>query len=231
MKQRFYSTLHYRLAIAVAFTAVTMSAQGTAPRKTSGDYPVHMATPGLEIGAEYMVHSFGATQADQMLVADDFLVVEVALYPARGSQIEVDTRKFTLRLNNKKEALFAQSAGMVAASMKYPDWQRKPQLTAGGGIGDAGVILGQPPPVARFPGDRRAERLPAPPQPGSSDKQAESVPADPAELVQKVALPDGHSRHPVSGYLFFPYRGKLKSLKSVELIADVGSEPLVLRLK
>ena len=144
----------------------------------------------------------------------------------------VGSRKFTLRLNGKKDVLFPQPPGMVAASLKYPDWQQKPQMTVGGGMGNSGVILGQPTPTARFPGDRRAEpRLPAPPQAPGTDAPVEKEPMDITELVQKVALPEGLTRFPVSGYLFFPYSGKLKSLKSVELLIATPSEPLVLRLK
>jgi hypothetical protein len=230
VNQRFYSTPLVVIAL-TAFPVAAGFGQGTAARQNAAGYPVHSKAGGIGIGAEYMVHSFGGDQADRMLLAEDFLVVEVALYPERGSQIEVNARKFTLRLNHRKDVLFPQSPGMVAASIKYPDWRRKPQLTAAGGIGDRGIIVGHPPAVARFPGDRRADRLPAPPRTDSVDKPAETVTADPAELVQKVALPEGPAKHPVSGYLFFPYGGKLKSLKSVELVVDLGSEPLVLRLK
>jgi hypothetical protein len=210
------------LGSAVAF------AQGTSPRAKVSEYPVNGKVGELEIGAEYMVHSFGA---DQIFLADDFLIVEVAVYPPKRTDVVVDARKFTLRLNGKKDVLLAQPSGMVAASIKYPDWQRKPQVIAGGGIGDQGIILGQPPSVERFPGDRRAERGPAPPRVPTGNSPTPTEPVDPAELVQKVALPEGKTNWPVSGYVFFPYRGKASKLKSVELIAEFGSEPVVLRLK
>jgi hypothetical protein len=190
---------------------------------------LHAVTADKEIGVEYMVRSFGA---DQILLADDFLVVEVAVYPAHRAAVEIDPRRFTLRINGKKQVLFPQSPGMVAASLKYPDWQRKTQMTLGGGMGDRGIVIGQPRGPARFPGDRRAEpRLPAPPQAPTGDAPVEKEPMDITELVQKVSLPEGLARFPVSGYLFFPYSGKLKSLKSVELLIETASEPLVLRLK
>jgi hypothetical protein len=227
MNQRLYGTA----ALMLLLTGVIL-AQGTAgtkPKPAASDYPVHAKTAEMDIGVEYMVRSFGA---DQILLADDFLVVEVAVYPGLRSGVQIDTRKFTLRINGKKQVLFPQSAGMVAASLKYPDWQRKPQMTLGGGMGDRGIILGQPQGQPRFPGDRRTEpRLPAPPQTSTGDSPVEKEPMDINELVQKVALPEGLARFPVSGYLFFPYGGKLKSLKSVELLIEGDSEPLVLRLK
>jgi hypothetical protein len=213
----------------IAFSiAVGLFAQGTTPKPKGSEYPLHARIGDAEIGVEYMVRSFGA---DQMLLADDYLVVEVAVYPGKRNEIEIDARKFTLRLNGRKEVLFAQSAGMVAASLKYPDWQRNKQVIVGGGVGDRGIILGQPESVGRFPGDRRAEqRLPAPPR-APDNSPVEKEPMDITELVNKVALPEELVRHPASGYLFFPYRGKLNKLKSVELLVQFGSEPVLLRLK
>ena len=223
MSLRLYGTAALTLVLAsVSF------AQGTTPKKTAAEYPVHAKTADMEIGVEYMVRSFGA---DQILLADDFLVAEVAIYPLQRSGVQVDIRKFTLRLNGKKQVLFPQAAGMVAASMKYPDWRQKPQMTLGGGMGDRGIIIGRPQGPARFPGDRRADpRLPAPPQ-TTTDAPVQPEPVDIGELLQKVVLPEGLMRLPVSGYLFFPHTGKLKSLKSVELLVETPSEPVVLRLK
>jgi hypothetical protein len=217
------------LVLLLSAVALTQGNSGTTPKPKASDYPLHTKTSDMEIGVEYMVRSFGA---DQLLLADDFLVVEVAAYPLHRSGVQVDPRQFTLRINGKKDVLFPQSPGMVAASLKYPDWQQKPRMTVGGGMGDRGIILGQPQGQSRFPGDRRAEpRLPAPPQAPGADAQVEKEPIDITELVQKVALPEGLARFPVSGYLFFPYRGKLKSLKSVELLIATPSEALMLRLK
>jgi hypothetical protein len=224
MKLRLYSTAALTLLL-----GVEASAQGTTVKPKASEYPVHQKMADAEIGAEYMVRSFGG---DQLLLADDFLVVEVAVYPSDREGVQIDARKFTLRLNGKKQVLFAQAPGMVAASLKYPDWQRRPQMTLGGGMGDRGVIIGGPPSVGRFPGDRRAEsRLPAPPQAPSSTSPVSEEPVDISELIQRVSLPEGTVKLPVSGYLFFPYTGKLKSLKTVELLVDSGSEPVVLRLK
>jgi hypothetical protein len=137
-----------------------------------------------------------------------------------------------MRINGKKQVLFPQPPGMVAASLKYPDWQRKPQMTLGGGMGDRGISIGGPPAVGRFPGDPRAEsRLPSPPRAPADTSPVNEEPLDISELVQKISLPEGLVRQPVSGYLFFPYTGKLKSLKTVELLVDTGSEPVLLRLK
>jgi hypothetical protein len=50
------------------------------------------------------------------------------------------------------------------------------------------------------------------------------------EAVVDAALPEGRATGPVSGHLYFPYRGKVKSLKSLELIFQLGGKQTVLRL-
>ena len=223
MSLRLYGTAGVALLLAAPALA-----QGTKPKKTAAEYPLHTKTADMEIGVEYMVRSFGA---DQIMLADDFLVAEVAVYPLHRSGVQLDMRKFTLRINGKKQVLSPQPAGMVAASLKYPDWRQKPQMTLGGGMGDRGIIIGRPQGPPRFPGDARGEsRLPAPPQ-APTDQQVQQEPVDINELIQKIVLPEGLIRLPVSGYLFFPYTGKLKSLKTVELLVETVSEPVVLRLK
>src|SRR5688572_29343828 len=113
MKLRLYSTAALTLLL-----SIEASPQGTTAKPKASEYPVHQKTPDVEIGAEYMVRSFGA---DQLLLADDFLVVEVAIYPADRDGFKIDTRQFTMRINSRKQVLFPQSPGMVAASLKYSD--------------------------------------------------------------------------------------------------------------
>ena len=136
------------ISLIVFNTGLSLFGQGTTPKPKASDYPVHARIGGADLGVEYMVRSFGE---DQMLLANDYLIVEVAVYPDQLTVFETDARRFTLRINGKK--------------------------------------------------------------------------------VHKVALPEGPARNPVSGFLFFPYRGKLSKLKSVELLVDYGSGPVLLRLK
>ena len=193
--------------------------RGTGPKPRAADYPAHTQAGQLAIGAEYMVHSFSGS--GQTFVAEKFLVVEVALYPPRGATITVQAGHFALRVNGKKQAILAQAPGFVAASLKYPDWEYRPRLEGYGGAGNAGVILGRPAPTERFPGDPNARnRLPAPPRapepdnPSGADRPPQ-VTAD--EVAVESSLPEGPSRGPVSGYLYFPYTGKTRSIKSLEL--------------
>ncbi len=197
-------------------------AQGTTPRSKAAEYPVHGVAGSVAIGAEYMVRSISGQGA--MFVARDYLVVEVALYPDPDHPLDVNAGRFTLRLNGKKNVLLPQAPAMVAASLKYADWEQRTNLEATAGAGNVGVIVGRPRSQERFPGDRRGEdRLPAPPRaPGQEDPsgQEKREPVRAEDVAVTAALPEGRARGPVGGYLYFAYKGKAGSLKSVELLYE-----------
>jgi hypothetical protein len=117
---------------------------GTEPKAKPEDYPLHAAGSKVAIGAEYMVHSF--TDHNNTFVTRDHLVVEVAIFPGPGAPLMVSLGNFSLRVNGKKAALAAQAPEFVSASLKYNNWEQHPTLTGSGGLGNAGVVLGQPRP-------------------------------------------------------------------------------------
>jgi hypothetical protein len=142
------------IVIAAAALLLVLYAQD-APRSKASDYPAHIALPGMEIGAEYMVHSIPGERGDYF--AKEYLVVEVAIFPTAKDGLKITSGQFTLRINNKS-ALISQSAGMVAAALKYPDWEQRPQMTA-----QAGPLIYGAPQVGRFPGDpTKTQPMPTP---------------------------------------------------------------------
>lgn len=205
-------------------------AGGVKERAKPADYPVHALLPGLTIGAEFMVHSFSGPY--RTYTAPDYLVVEVAVYPE--TPLTVSVSQFSLRVNGKKERVFAQTPQFVAASLKYSDWTRRPAATVGAGAGNVGVILGPRQSQGRFPGDNRSRQPPAPPKapipppPGGYEKPEE---LDAPELAVETALPEGKTRFPVAGYLYFPYKGKISAIKKLELIYDSPAGTAILRLR
>jgi hypothetical protein len=80
-------------------------------------------------------------------------------------------------------------------------------------------MVGRPnPPYPSMPGQRRP--LPRPPTP---EQRAGIDPPERltgAQLVERTALPEGDFKGPVSGYLYFPFKGKTASIHSLELIYD-----------
>lgn len=211
-----------------------MPGQGTTPREKPSDYPVQVISGAVTIAAEDMGHSIPAPRG--MLFAGDYLVIEVAVYSDSKEPLTLASGHFKLRLNGKKKSLlFPQSPGMVAASIKYPDWEQQRTFTVGAGMGNAGVILGQPPATERFPGDRRPaeSRLPQPPRAPDQDSTGIDKHPEPTtdEIVQRAALAEGPVKLPVAGLVYFPFKGKLSKLKSVELIYEGPTPAAVLRLR
>jgi hypothetical protein len=214
-----------RFAIVFAFAAAAF-AQGTEPKPEAEDYDVHGQSKNVSLGAEYMVHSFSGQ--GQTFIANDYLVVEIALYPAKGEALAVKTAGFGLRVNGKTPPLAPQPPTMVAATLQRPEWQNRPHVEGGGGLGNTGVILGRPVP-SQVPGGQ-TPRAPLPPHAPASDPpggidRPEPVRAE--ELVAETALPEGEQRGPVSGFLYFAYKGKTSSIKSLDLLY----EDVVLKLR
>jgi hypothetical protein len=162
-------------------------------------------------------------------------VVEVAVFPGRLEPVEIGANTFTLRINGRKEVMFPDTPGFVAASLTYPDWEQHRQTEVQAGIGNAGVTIGRPPSVGRFPDDPtpRQTRLPPAPKAPTPEDQHGIEPDSPQtadEALAQVALPDGPATKPVTGYIFFHYRGKSKSIKSLDLVYEGRQGPVTLKL-
>jgi hypothetical protein len=222
-----------RAALTLALLSTCWLYGQISPKDKAADYPVHANAGAVEIGAEYLVHSIPGGR--QTFIASEYLVFEVAVFPGRGEAAEIRTGTFTLRVNGKKQALYPDSPGFVAASLKYPDWEQRPNAQIQAGLGDAGVTLGRPPVVGRFPGDptpsqSRLPRSPRAPDPDDRRGVEREEPEHAEDVVARTALPEGAATKPVSGYLFFRYQGKAKSIKSLELIYQGKAESVALKL-
>lgn len=197
-------------------TCATIAFAGTDPKPKPEDYPVSGESNGVGVGSEFMIHSFSGE--NRTFILADYLVVEVAVYPAKDHPIDVNNGQFSLRLNGKT-LLRPQAPQMVAASIHHPDWSSPPHAEAGGGAGNAGVILGRPIPPADDP-QAPGRRTPPPIQVPRDDPSGVEGPlaVNSEQLAVSTALTEGESRGPRSGYLYFSYRGKTKSIKSLELL-------------
>jgi len=215
-----------RLPLILCCASLALAQGGTDPKPKAEDYDVHGQSKYIALGAEFMIHSFSGQ--GQTYIAKDFLVVEVALYPPKGQSVDVNEGAFALRINGKKQVLVPVAPSMVASTLQHPEWQTGPRLEAGGGLGNTGVILGRPAPTqvpgGQPPPQSRVPRVPSPDNPsGIEPERRVTAP----ELLVQTALPEGPHRGPVSGFLYFPYRGKTASIKSLELLY----EDVVLKLR
>lgn len=217
-----------RLALLSLFPLVGL-ADRLEPLPKPTDYAVNGEVAAVAIGAEYLAHSVAAKE--NTFVVDDYVVVEVGFYPAKGHNVQISSNSFTLRVNGKSP-LFAQTPGMVAASLKYGDWEQRPTLEGGAGVGGVGTILGRPRQQPRFPGD---ESSPEARQPNLPRVPTEVAPVERREVrgedvVVECALEEGLTTTARRGFLYFPWKGKLKSIKSVVLLYNSDAGNLTLKL-
>ncbi len=212
--------------IALLSAAALVFAQGTRPKAEPGDYPVHAALDKqITLAAEYLVHSVPTPTGS--LVADDYLVVDVAFFGPPKTKLDLNAGQFALRINNQKVAFRPDPPGSVAASIKYTELSQRPGLAGSNSGGDWG-----PTTSPRFPGDTSVGRPLPNPVPGQTDPNVSPEEAEtPIEVrVQRTALQEGSRMLPKSGLIFFPHRGRTKSIKSLELIYQGPAGNVTLKL-
>ncbi len=202
-------------------------AVGTDTRRAPADFPVQVsfADGKGQLAAEFMVRLISYQR--ESFVTDNFLVVEVAAFPAKGQEIALHATAFSLRINGAKVAIPPQTPGMVAASIRYPDWERPP-TEASVGVGDGQIRVGGQQ-TERFPGDRRVPqgRIPGTTTDGDPDAAPQVEQRLSAfEVVSKAALPEGARKSTYSGYLYFYWKGNPTKLKTVDLLF-AGVEPAI----
>ena len=191
---------------------------GTETKPKVDDYEVHARAKNVAIGAEYTVHSF--SRGEQMFIANDYLVVEVALFPPKETTFEVLRGDFSLRINSRKDLLDAAEPTMVVADMEHPEWKPPREHAEGGvGLGNVGVVINAPQANPNpFPTSRTAGPPPPVEIPKDNPSGVSKPPLDPSELLLATALEEGQHHAPVSGFLYFPFRGNLRSIKTLELL-------------
>jgi hypothetical protein len=176
--------------------------KGMPPRVTPAEYQTHAQAGTVTIAAEFTRHAVGTPQGT--LNTDDYVVVEVGFFGPEGARAKLAIGDFSLRVNAKKAALPGQPYGVVLSSLKDPEWEppvkveKKSSMSTDAGGGGGGQS-NDPPPVPKmtFP-ERRAME----------------------QKVQKATLPEGDRALPVAGLIFFQYGGRMKGIKSLDLIYD-----------
>jgi hypothetical protein len=227
------------LVLGLAALLPNVDAAGTEPKAKPSDYQFQAETPKGVLAFDFLVRTFFG--AKQSYVADDYLVFEVALFPKGGERGQgepwmASTSHFTLRINGKKQAVYAQTPGMVAASLKYPDWSFQRGGSVSAGAGDSQITLGGPGvPTSRFPGDQRdpRSRMPRRPDVATSPVQSQEEPENPAQVVVDRALVEAATRGPMSGYLYFAQKGNVDKMKTIELHyhVDGTAEPIIVKIR
>lgn len=201
---------------------------GTETRAQPAEYSVQAVLAHATVAAEYGGRAI--SQPGDSYYVGNYLVVEVAFFPEKGTEMPVAAHEFRLRLNKATRELMAQSPGLVAGAMRNPGWEHYRGVQASGGAGPAVVVMGGPPRVERFPGDPQARRTPQPRAPdANADKPSATQSA--AEAVAKYAFQDGPASGARSGLLYFHWDGKVKALKSIQLVYEGAGGKAVLQLR
>ncbi|MCX6630290.1 MAG: hypothetical protein NTW28_21950 [Candidatus Solibacter sp.] len=181
--------------------APASESKGMPPRAAPTDYQAHAQAGTVTIAAEFTGHGIATSQG--ALTTEEYVVVETGFFGAAGARTTLSAEDFSLRINGKKTALSTQPFGLVAGSLKDPEWEppletkkSKSSMSGGGGGGGQGESNEPPtPPKMPFPVRRAME-----------------------QRVLKATLPEGDRALPVAGLIFFQYRGKTKDIRSLELI-------------
>lgn len=180
------------------------NAQG---RQSAKDWPAHISFEQADMGVEYLVHSV-LWQGDSLFLKD-YLVVEVAFYPAKKREpFLLKQEDFALRVNGKQQTLIPQWPTQVAdAYLRQYD-------TA------IGPVMGRQTP------------LPAPPRvPEPEDRSGvRREKLTPEEILTKASLYEGKLNEPVRGLLYFAYKAKPGSIKKVELLYRGGKGEVTIPL-
>ncbi len=189
--------------------------EGTPPKASASEYPITGHWASLDLGADYLVHSFGT--GEQMYMAENFLVVEIALFPEKGESVTVEYGPFQLQINGKKTLLAPLAPAFAASNLnrrdRYQSGGPMAGINLGGiGIGTGGQRGGQQGPGG--PGGPDDRRLPSPPR--TDDGELKPI-VRAEDILIRTALPAGTFKGPVSGFLYFPYDGKASSVKTAEL--------------
>jgi hypothetical protein len=181
--------------------AATAEVSGIAPRPSPAEYQTAVRMGQYTLAVDFDAH--GVPTSDGVFSTEEFIVFEVALYGPSGSHLPLQYEDFSLRMNGKKQPAPSQPFTFVFKTLKSPEWEATLEpvkkesgngINAGGG-GGGGENL--PPPKPKMPIDveRRMELR-----------------------VQKAAVPGADRPLPVTGLIFFPYSGKTKNIKSMDLI-------------
>jgi hypothetical protein len=222
-----------RILILTAFASLwgqVVAPKGLPLKATPSEYEFSGEAGKLSIGASYMGRSFANTNASGKSSLHDsgnFIVVEVGAFAGKTFTGELLTADFRLKLDGKKAILLAAAPGLVANGLRNRDMDpQRRRLVFGGGMGDAGVMVGQPRPQARFPGDPR----PGQQQPVGTITMTDADHRDWDAAIES-ALVEGSLQSGRAGNLYFEYSGKMTKVKSLVLEYEGAGGKLDLKLR
>ena len=206
----------FSLALAGALLAVhALGGDGVPPRNSAAAYPAHADAAHAAIGA-IQVTPAQLAKTFPALLSKNYIVLEVAIYPTDGAAVDVGIFDFVLQAGAVGEIRAdpaEEVAGMWRPGYKPPPPDSKVHVT-----NDVGVVYatGRDPATGRRQGgvgtyegttvsNGPDPRRDPPPDRPDADRNAKEIEA---KLRQKE-LPEGSTRDPVAGYLYFAKPAKM----------------------
>jgi hypothetical protein len=204
---------------------------GVRPRGSAKDYPACGRADGFTIAAAVVPANKVKHQLSPDLVKAGYTVLEIAVYPDTGKEVDVFTGDFTMRVGSNPNAAKAETAVMVARSIEVErlDEPRIPDRVQVHGEQTIGVSTGGRDPATgrRDPSSvytetgvgvgvgspRVGDPTPDDPRYPPGDPRNPGIagggatPATPQTLSEKLAakaLPEGRTTKAVAGYVYFP---------------------------
>lgn len=217
-----------RLVLWVVLAAMlTAASPGLRPRAVVTDYAVRESTASFSIGAVRI----SAADVKKMFAADlnraGYVVIEVGIYPVQGADIDISPDAFTLRTETGRTAARIVDTDAIAAEIAregVPSQVRSSNVFRTSGGGARGRLI-PPPADGEQSGSVLGGEVENYPPPSTYSKLG----AVEQELWEK-SLPDGKTKVPVAGYLYFP-KPAGKASTDWELLIDTGSTRLKLTLQ
>lgn len=202
----------------VAGMALAAGGGGIRPRGSSADYPAHETAGGVTIGAAVIpsdqVRKVFATD----LNSGGYLVIEVAVYPDAGREIDLSAGDFMLRAGPDSETVRAASGSAIASALQRKNAPRPGKAsdvsvypTASIGYESGGydpVTGGRRRGVYTEAGVGVGVGEPRPPGSAATDRDRSTM----QQELDDKSLPEGKTAQAVAGYLYFPRpSGKAKT--------------------
>ena len=206
------------LACVVGSTILSMAASaadtGVPPRGASTDYPVHGTADTATIAADVIPPNQVAKMFSSE-ISKQYVVVEVAIYPANGVPFDVESVDFALRVGQRVGR--ADRPIDVAPWAERRDGPRLPvDVTTETGViyqRSSDPVYGHQQSVGTYTGvgvSAPGQNVPPPPAPK----------ADPRAIYEKIrrtALAEGATKTVIAGYLYFPQYAKRRKSDAIEL--------------
>ena len=196
-----------RIALMLVAVIAALANNGIRPRGSPADYPAHVTSDGVTIASAVVP----AAQVRKIFATDlnrgGYVVVEVAVYPESGGEVDVSSGDFMLSATGESSAIPPVSARSIAGVL---DRKNSPPLVRDTDVTTSvGYETGTDPVTGRRVSGTYTGVAVANGPPGSLAPPPSGP--DPWTMKQELeerSLPEGKTSQPVAGYLYFPKRSK-----------------------